>query len=180
MKIIKYILPVVLLGLSVSCSDGDRLVDEVLAETTSGGILRTVSTNSATLDYDDPAQAWSIIVEAQDSQDGDLLESVDVYAGLYRETALVGDEELIKEVPASAFSMGEFGYPRGEISVSLEELTSTLGLSDEEYLLTDEFRIRLVYVMTNGQTWTNTDAGGTVLTSSFFRSPYFYTVTFAD
>lgn len=180
MTINKTIIAVFTFLLCMSCSDGDMIVDQVLEETGSGGVLRTISTNNATLNYDNPAEAWSITVEAQDEEDGDLLELVEVHAGLYRDAALVDTEQLIKEIPASAFAPGPYDLPRTDIEVSLEELMTSLNLSQEEYFRTDEFRIRLVYVMTNGQTWTNTDASGTVLTSTFYVSPYLYTVPFSE
>lgn len=58
------------------------------------------------------------------------------------------------------------------------EVISGLGVSNSAFQNTDETRIRLEYVMTNGKTWTNTDAGGTVLTSTFYKSPYIYPVQF--
>ncbi|MGB3774548.1 MAG: hypothetical protein WA951_04770 [Leeuwenhoekiella sp.] len=178
MKNIKLILALTFLTLLWGCSDGDRIVDQVLDETTSGGILRTLSTNNGTFDFNDPSIGWSITVEAQDEQDGGLLQSVNVYAGLYRSAALIGTEEFIKEIPASAFTEGDNGFPVGDITATLSEVAGSLGLSPADYSSTDEFRIRLEYVMTNGQTWSRTDAAGTVLTSSYFRSPYLYTVPF--
>ena len=178
MKNIKLLFAFAILSLAWGCSDGDRIVDEVLDTTTSGGVLRTLSTNTGTFDFNDPSMAWSITVEAQDEENGDLLANVNVYAGLYRDARLVGTEEFIKEIPASSFTTGKNGLPVGDISATLTEVASSLGLDATEYSSTDEFRIRLEYVMTNGQTWSRADAGGTVLTSAYFKSPYLYTVPF--
>lgn len=180
MKNIKLMLVFTLLAFVWGCSDSDRIVDEVLDTTTSGGILRTLSTNTDTFDFNDPSMAWSITVEAQDEENGDLLESVNVYAGLYRDAALIGTEEFVKEIPSSAFTSGKNDLPVGDITASLTEVTSGLALNENDYNITDEFRIRLEYVMTNGLTWSSTDAGGTVLTSSYFKSPYLYTVPFSE
>ncbi|WP_031426265.1 hypothetical protein [Flavimarina sp. Hel_I_48] len=178
MKNIKLILAFTFLTLIWGCSDGDRIVDQVFDETTSGGILRTLSTNNGTFDFNDPSIGWSVTLEAQDEQNGDLLQAVNVYAGLYRNTALVGTEEFVKEVPASAFTEGKNGLPVGDVIATLTEVANSLGLSPSDYSSTDEFRIRLEYVMTNGQTWSRSDGAGTVLTSSYFKSPYLYTVPF--
>lgn len=178
MKNIKLILAFSLLAFAWGCSDGDRIVDEIFDETTSGGILRTLSTNTGTFDFNDPSQAWSITVEAQDEENGDLLESVNVYAGLYRDAKLIGTEKLVKQIPSSAFTIGKNGFPVSDVTATLTEVTSSLALNKGDYSSTDEFRIRLEYVMTNGLTWTTTDAGGTVLTSAYFKSPYLYTVPF--
>ncbi len=186
MKNTKIIITCFLTVLSAACSDSDNTIDQVLDGKTSGGIFRTISVNNATFNFSDPSVEWSLTVEAQDEQNGDLLSSVNVYASLYRTTVvdgvntvnIVGSEAMVKNVPASAFETGEDGLPRGTINVSLGEVVNALGLSSGDYLNTDEVRVRLEYVMTNGKTWTNTDAGGTVLTSSFFKSPYIYSVQF--
>jgi len=180
MKNIKLIFAFSLLLFAWGCSDGDKIIDDVFEDTTSGGILRTVNTTNGTFDIDDPSVAWSITVEAQDEQDGDLLSSVNVYAGLYRDAALIGSEEFIKAIPATSFNEGENGYPVGEITATLNEVSQSLSLNPGDYTVTDEFRIRLEYEMTNGLVWSRTDAAGTVLTSSYFKSPYFYTVPFAS
>ncbi|MEH6406037.1 MAG: hypothetical protein V7767_02060 [Leeuwenhoekiella sp.] len=178
MKKIKLIIVFALASCFSGCSDSDRIVDQVFDTTTSGGILRTVSENNSTFDFNNPSVEWSITVEAQDKENGALLSSVQVYAAQYRGSALQGSEEFVKEIPASQFMTGKNGLPVGDINVSLSEVVNKLSLEDGDYLSTDEFRIRLEYVMTNGLTWTNTDAGGTVLTSSFFKSPFSYSVQF--
>lgn len=160
------------------CSESDATIDEVFEGTTSGAVLRTLSVNTGTFNFDDPAEEWSITVEAQDEEDGGLLSEVEVYVSHYRSGSMLGSEEFMKEIPASAFSTGDNGLPVGDINVSLTEVLNSLNLSEGDYANTDEFRIRLEYVMENGKTFTNTDAAGTILSSSFYRSPYLYSAQF--
>lgn len=178
MKKLKYIFVLTFLSILTGCSESDRPIEEVLDGKTSGGILRTIAVNNATFDFNDPAVEWSITVEAQDDQDGELLSEVEVYVSQFRDGSMVGSEALVTEIPASEFTTGERGLPVTDISLSLNEVTDALGISEDDYLSTDEFRVRLEYVMTDGRTFTNTDAAGTVLTSSFFKSPYVYPVQF--
>lgn len=178
MKNIRYLFILTLITCLAGCSEADLPIDNVLNNTTSGGILRTVSVNNSTFSYSDPSEEWSVTVEAQDAQDGDLLEEVGVYVSQFRNGSRVGSEAFVKAVPASEFTEGQWGYPVGDINVSLAEATNSLGLTEDEYESTDEFRVRLEYVMTDGRTFTNTDAAGTVLSSSFWRSPYLYSVQF--
>lgn len=178
MKNFKYLVLFTLVACLSGCSESDATVDEVFEGTTHGAVLRTLSVNNPTFDFNDPSAEWSVTVEVQDEEEGDLLSEVEVYASHYRSGSMVGSEELIKSIPASEFTTGENGLPVGKIEVSLSEVLNNLGLSQEDYVNTDEFRIRLEYVMTDGRSFTNTDAGGTVLTSSFFRSPYVYPVQF--
>lgn len=174
-RIILFILIGVGLG---GCSESDVTVDEVFDNTTSGAVLRTLSTNNGTFNFNDPSVDWSITVEAQDEEDGDLLSEVAVYVSQFRDGTRVGSEALVKTVPASEFSEGENGLPVADINVSLDEVANSLSLSEDDYLNTDEFRVRLEYVTTNGKTFSNTDASGTVTNSTFFRSPYLYSVQF--
>lgn len=178
MKNIRIILLVLIGATMWSCSESDATVDEVFENTTSGGVLRTLAINNGTFDFGDPSVEWSVTVEAQDEQDGELLSEVAVYVAQYRNGSKVGSEELVKTVPASEFTEGENGLPVADINVSLNEVLNTLGLSEEEYENTDEFRIRLEYVTTDGRTFSSTDASGTVTNSTFFKSPYLYPVQF--
>ena len=178
MKKLKYIFILTIVSCLTGCSESERPIDEVFARTTSGGVLRTLQVNNATFDFNDPTVEWSIVVEAQDEQDGELLSEVEVYVSQFREASIVGSEVLVKEIPASEFTIGERGLPVAEISLSLNDVLNALDLTEEEYESTDVFRVRLAYVMTDGRVFTNTDAAGTVLTSSYFKSPYVYAVQF--
>ena len=178
MKKLKYIFILTIISCLTGCSESERPIDEVFAGTTSGGVLRTVEVNNATFDFNDPTVEWSIVVEAQDAQEGELLSEVEVYVSHFRDAERLGSEVLVEEIPASEFTIGERGLPVADINLSLNEVLEALDLTEEEYLSTDEFRVRLVYVMTDGRTFSNTDAAGTVLTSSYFKSPYLYTVPF--
>lgn len=178
MKKLKYIFVLTFITILTGCSESERPIDEVFDGTTSGGILRTVAINNPTFDFNDPSVEWWITVEAQDEQDGELLSEVEVYVSQFRDASRVGSEVLVKKLPASEFTTGENGLPVGDISLSLNEVLNALNLSEGEYESTDEFRVRLEYVMTDGRTFTNTDAAGTVLTSSYFKSPYVYPVQF--
>lgn len=178
MKKLKYIFILTIISCLTGCSESELPIDKVFDGTTSGGILRTIAVNNATFNFTDPSVEWSITVEAQDKEDGDLLSEVEVYVSQFREASRVGSEALVKEIPASEFTTGENGLPVSDISLSLNEVLNALNLSEDDYVSTDEFRVRLVYVMTDGRTFTNSDAAGTVLTSSFFKSPYLYPVQF--
>lgn len=178
MKKLKYIFIITIISCLTGCSESERPIDDVFDRTSSGGILRTIEVNNATFNFTDPSVEWSITVEAQDEQDGDLLSEVEVYVSQFRDASRVGSEALVKEIPASEFTTGENGLPVGEISLSLNDVVNALSLSEEDYVSTDEFRVRLEYVMTDGRTFTNEDAAGTVLASSFFKSPYVYPVQF--
>lgn len=159
-----------------SCSSDDKLVDDVLATTERGLILRTAAVNNATFDFFDPSVAWSVTLEAQDAENGALLSEVEVYMS-FVDDGTAGTESLVKTIPASDFTTGPFGLPRGEVSATLAEVLSALGLQDGDYDSSDSFNIRLVAVLTDGREYTN-NAAGTVLNGSFFSSPFGYSAQF--
>ena len=62
-----------------SCEDGDKVIDEVFANTTSGIVLRTVNIESDELPIGQSDSYFGVVVEMQDEEDGALVESLEVY-----------------------------------------------------------------------------------------------------
>ncbi|NAY93108.1 hypothetical protein GTQ34_14415 [Muricauda sp. JGD-17] len=172
----KYIYLLTLSILFFSCSSEEKLVEEVLATTPNGVVLRTISVNSSTFDFFDPAKEWSVTLEVQDAENGELLSEIDIYMTFIND-GIGENETLVKTVSASTFSTGPFGLPRGDISISLSEALNALGLQNGDYDSADSFNIRLAAKLTDGREFTNR-AAGTVLNGSFFNSPFAYSAQF--
>ena len=79
MKNIYKLLFVSLLVFSVSCSDSENTIDEIL-NAEQGAILRTISVDNAVLNSSDPNSAFVATVEEQDEADGALLSEIRVNA----------------------------------------------------------------------------------------------------
>ena len=178
MKIFKYSLFFLMIGL-VSCEpDGDTVFDQVRDATTFGGVLRTVQVVSGNFNAFDPSSEFSVIVEEQDEQNGDLLESVDVYVKFNDFTEdgvnLTTQEMLLETIPASAFTDGPNGLPRTTYSVTLGEVSSALGIDADEYNGGDRFTIRFALNLTDGRTFSAADTSGPVSGGSYFKSPFTY------
>ncbi len=166
-----------------ACEDGDNVFDQVREQEQRGAILRTIEIIEAEALYDVGNQVisgggFSIIVEEQDQEGGDLLSSLDVYVG-FRDNTAGGtdndrDEVLVETIPASAFSAGEFGLPRTEYAISAADMQTALGLSGPQIFGGDQFTIRFELNLTDGRSFSSDDNTGT-LTQSFFRSPFLYT-----
>lgn len=177
MKKIKLILSI-LMGFVLinSCSTKDKLIDQLFDTVERGAVLRTVAVTQPTFDFLDTSKSWSVTLEIQDAQQGTLVSDIKVYASLVKDGS-IGDESLVKTVSTSGFAVGPFGYPRGDVSLTLQETLDALGLGSGDYDSSDAFNLRLVAVLTDGREYTN-DAGGTVTGGSFFSSPFAYSAQF--
>ena len=159
-----------------SCSTNDKLIDQLFDTVERGAVLRTVAITNPTFDFLDTSKSWSVNLEVQDEQKGSLVSEIKVYASLV-DDGIIGDEALIKSISTSSFTPGPYGFPRGDISLTLQETIDALDLTVGDYDSADSFNIRLVAVLTDGREYTN-DAGGTVTGGSFFSSPFAYSAQF--
>ncbi|GAB5472564.1 MAG: hypothetical protein Mars2KO_06630 [Maribacter sp.] len=182
---------IALIGLATlvsACADADKVFDEVQADVTRGAILRGFEIVSTQLVYDTAVNAlvdgeeFSIVIQEQDQQNGALLSEVEVYVGYEDETEGGTDndksEVLLETLPASSFTIDEFGLPSRPYSISGATLQSTLGLADTDISGGDNFTVRFELVLTDGRRFTNTNNSGTI-TGSFFASPFLYEVVVA-
>ncbi|WP_190810278.1 hypothetical protein [Flagellimonas sp. S3867] len=172
----KYAVLSIAIILLASCSTDDKLIDEVDATVGRGLVLRTLSVNSGTFDFFDTSKSWSVTLEAQDVENGNLLTEIDVFI-TFVDDGNAGTETLVKTISADSFSLGPFGFPRGEVAATLDEVLSALGLQDGDYDSADSFSVRLVAKLSDGREFTNRGKG-TVLNGSFLNSPFAYSVQF--
>ena len=164
-KIVLLLLSVVVLS---SCESDDKAIDKVFDGISYGAVLRKLEITSASYNLTDLNSAFSVIVEEQDEEYGELLSEVDVYVSKNG-----GNEAMAYTVPASAFTIGDKGLPVTEISVTLGEALTALGLGSD-FSVGDEFGIRLSLKLTDGREFSAASASGS-LQGSYFSSPFFYT-----
>jgi hypothetical protein len=166
--------------LFAACDAEDKIFDEVQANVQRGAVLRTIEVFNDEFIIGTTDGVFSLEVEVQDQEDGDLLESVDVYHSFLDGSPENGPgdvaETLVGSIPPSAFSPGEFGWPRTVYSADFNELVSNTGLTASDINGSDQFRIRFALNLSDGRSYTNTDNSGT-LTGSFYRSPFLYSAT---
>jgi len=158
-----------------ACSDTDTVIDDVTANTTSGGILRTLD-KQTDIAYNDNSVVLSYLLEVQDEEDGDLTDRVEVFAS-FKDNANAGAnniaEVLIGTIPSSSFILGN-RLPRVSFEIGIVELEAALGLLRENYIGGDVFPIRFVSVFKDGRRWSNDNASQTVLGNLFLASPFLY------
>ncbi len=182
MKNFKIYILLVLGVLGTSCSVDDPLTVEVQDTVGRGAVIRTITIDPNAFLFNDTDSQWTITMEEQDHEDGDLLQDVEVYVGFVDGTAANGTttatETLLTTIPASAFSPGPNGLPRTTYSLSYGEALSTLGLAFDPSVVDggDQIKIRLVINLTDGRSYTDTDLTGAVSGGSFFSSPLTYRI----
>lgn len=158
-----------------ACSDTEKLIDQVFDDTTTGGVLRTLE-SSLDLPIGLADSGVELLLEVQDDEDGDLSESVEVYASFLHITGggeNNRDEVLLKTIPNSAWIYGN-RLPRALVTASLPELQAALNLGDDDFTGGDRFVIRVELVFKDGRRWSNFNASQSVLGNPFLSSPFVY------
>jgi hypothetical protein len=160
-----------------SCTGDESIPNKFQAETTQGAVLRTIKVTQSTFNFFDTSAKWSIDVEEQDNADGSLMAEVKVYA---QQTTggVTKPEKFLKTYPASAFTKGINGFPTATLSASLAETLTALGITTGGYTPSDKISMRLVLVLTDGRTFSSTNAASTITGGVFFNSPFKYSVQF--
>lgn len=161
-----------------SCSSDESTSSKIQSEVTAGAILRTIKVNQGTFNFFDTASKWSVTLEEQDGANSTLMSEIKVYA---QQTTggVTKTEKFVKSIPASAFTTGpNDGYIRGDVTASLAEVLTALGLTTGQYTASDKFRMRLEIVLTDGRKFSLADGSPTITGGSYFRSPYQYSVQF--
>lgn len=165
-----------------ACSDGDTVFDDIIANETRGGVLRTVEILSDEIPIGQNDSSFGVTLEVQTKDNGSRAEFVEVYLGFRDNTVDEGGTDLdkdqirIADIDKDTWTIGEFGYPRFTYEVTLPEMLGFLGLSDTDVDGGDQFEVRFELVLSDGSRYSFDDNTGT-LTGSFFRSPFLYTPT---
>lgn len=165
-----------------SCDEGDAVVDTVTANTLRGAILRTVNLISNELPIGKSDASFSVELEVQDQENGDLVDNIEVYLGYRDNTVETGGtdfdeaEVLVTTIPKSSFTVGSRGLPTLAYSITLPEMLSTLGVDEDTLDGGDQFSIRFELVLSDGRRYSFAQNSGT-LTGSYFASPFLYTPT---
>ncbi|KAB1155736.1 hypothetical protein [Flavobacterium luteum] len=163
----------------INCSNDDKIIDGVFDNVQSGAILRTIKVNQATFDFNDTSSKWSVTLEEQDGTNGAIFSDIKIYA-THTSDGVDSEEVFLKSIPASSFKVEGFnGYLRGDVTASLAETLSALGLSTGEYFSSDKITMRLELNLTDGRKFSVDDNSPRVTTGSYYRSPFEYSVQFS-
>ena len=161
----------ILLGLLLvvtSCSEPDNLINDVLDNYTNGAVIRTIASSGEYNFYAPAASIFTATIEEHDTENGALMQNIEIYVSLNS-----GAESLFQTLQPSQFTTGPTGLPRTDISVSLGDAMTTLGLSSSQYTGGDAVNISLKLNLTDGRSFGADQATGS-MTGSYFKSPYRY------
>lgn len=164
-----------------SCDEGDAVVDDVTDGTQRGAILRTVNVTSNELPIGVADGFFGVEVEIQDSENGTLVDAIEVYASFNDQTPDNGgpgstDDAFVESIANTGFAVGEFGLPRFEYQATLPQLLAATGVAETAIDGGDQFRVRFELVMKDGRRYSFAQNSGT-LTGSYFSSPFLYSAT---
>lgn len=182
MKKIINSLSVLILAVSLfACSEGDNPIDYVLDNTTNGGgALRTVKVISPSISLGDAAGKFQVSLEVQDKNNGQDTDKIEVYVSFKDNSTANGSnpkpEALLKSIPASSFVAGTRELPFADVTVTITELQTKLGLTASQYTGGDQFIIRLAQVLKDGRVFTRANSNSNVVGGAYFASPFQYSV----
>jgi len=182
---VRRIFILVLCLVTIACSEDDKAIDIVTQELEYGAVIRTLKINNAEFDINNSNSIFSVDVEAQDKENGDLLEAVDILVSFQDNTLAGGNfstnEILVESLPASEFTRTGQGLPRITLEYSFDQLTTAVGLSQSVIDCKDQFLVRLVVRLTDGRSFTTGNASSIILAfNTFFSSPYCYTINVVE
>ncbi|MEP2935492.1 MAG: hypothetical protein ABJM06_07225 [Gilvibacter sp.] len=168
-----------------SCSDDDKAIDIVNQELEYGAVIRTLSINNAEFNINDSNSIFSVDVEAQDKENGDLLESVDILVRFKDNTPAGGNfstnEVLVQTIMVSDFTRIGQGLPRTTLSYSYSQLATAVEVPLAVIECKDQFLVRLIIRLTDGRSFTTGNASSIILAfDTFFSSPYCYTINVVE
>jgi len=175
-NVIKIILSLLLVVSFNACEDSNNTIDQVVAGTETGGILRTIEVLNNTLNSSIPSTEFAVTIEEQDEQDGGLLKSVDVYVSikdLTPENGTTVAEAFVKTIDASEFTSGPLGLPRATIRATFGEAQAAMGLTSTMFFPGDLFIFELRLNLTDGRTY-GAESATSIISGGFFASPFTY------
>lgn len=166
----------VILMISCESDDNSSVANQVLENSASGAILRTISIDTGTFDFTNPAAEWSATLEAQLGE-GSSISEVKLYSS-FTGAGVTTAEAFVKSYPASIFTAGPNEYMRAEFAVSLTEVLTALSIASGSYTASDSFTLRFELVLTDGRAFSATNASATVTGGSYLSSPFQYSAQF--
>ncbi len=182
----KITLLLVIPWLVVSCNTDDKAIDQVNQGIEYGAVIRTLSFNNSEFVVDDLSSVFSVNIEEQDKENGDLLESVDVFVR-FKDNNLTGGDLSTEEVKVRTLMPGDFqrggadNLPRMTLELGYSELLDATGIPHSQVACKDQFLVRLSVNLTNGLVLSTQNASSMILAfRTFFSSPYCYTINVVE
>jgi len=175
-----------LVVLFIGCNTDDKAIDQVTQGIEYGAIIRTLSFNNSDFTIDDLNSLFSVNIEEQDKENGNLLQEIDIFAS-FKDNTLTGANLSTSEVKVRTLTLDDFtpggadGLPRMTLEFSYSQLLTATGISQAQVACKDQFLLRLVVKLTNGLELTVGNASSNILAfNTFFSSPYCYIINIVE
>lgn len=162
-----------------SCSNEDKIIDQVSDGLTSGVILKKLEkdTDSPSFVFPITTSSWETTVELRGTNEKNRLKEVKLYVK-YTTNGVSSAEVFVKTFPASIFAPADpYGLPNAKLSATLAETLAALSVSSSTLKTSDKFAFRTEIVLEDGRTYSNTNASPSI-SQSFFNSNFAYSVQF--
>lgn len=180
-NLIAYILGV--LVLFIACEDSDKNpapYDVGIDNVPSGAYLKTIASETAINLFDIPNAGFTVTLEHNDNADGTLLQDVTVFLSFDDKTVTGEDDKSVDEavyttLPASAFTSGS--KPTIVYVDATSDALAFLGLTEADLDGSDVISYRFQVNLTNGASFTNTNANANIISEQAYASPFLYTAT---
>jgi len=171
--------------LFIGCNTDEKAIETVLEDVERGAFLRTLQINNCEFDINDLSSTFSIDIQEQDLEEGDLMELVNVYAmfldNTVQGTNYTSNEVLLQTLSPDEFSPGSFGLPVTTINTNFSNLLDATGVNHSVVACKDQFIIRLELKLSNGLVFSNGNASACILGfDTDFGSPFLYTINVVE
>ena len=166
-----------LLIFSVSCSDSELTIDEVL-DAEQGAVIRTISVDNNVVNSSDETSSWLATIEVQDgSDDNSAWSHIDAYVEMKDYTPENGDNTtdsvlLYTWTPAD-FENGPVGLPRADVAAPWGDIKNVLGFTGGEFSPGDLLTIKLYLNLNDGRVFGPDSAAG-IITGGYFSAQFQY------
>lgn len=169
--------------LLISCDNDEKAIDTVTENIFRGGIIRTVAINSRDFDINNLSSRFSIDIEEQDVEDGNLLDYLDVFV-VFKDNTVTAELDqssapiLLERLEKEDFSVGPTGLPIRNLNYDFSELLEATGITYNSVSCKDQFIITLELKLLDGSIFTRTNTNAvTLANNTSASSPFSYTIT---
>ncbi|WP_237563147.1 hypothetical protein [Algoriphagus kandeliae] len=151
-----------------------------------GAYLRTIARTSTTFNFFDLTNSkFALTLEAVDAEDGNTVETVEIYVrhrrlipGVGLEFTPSSGDNLVKTLQKTDFAPNsESRFLRTSFEITALEAIQAVGLTPADIEGADVFEFRLVLNDRFGRSFTNTSVNNNVAGAPFYASPFQYNVS---
>ena len=156
-----------------SCTEDESVITDVLADTTRGAILRTLSSSFPDVAEGSTESSFTGTFEIQ-SDVSAAITSVNIYGEFVDNTGSTPGNASGLIQTLTTFDDTEFGLQGFTYTTGVSEILGAAGVSLDAVEPGDQYRVRFELVAEDGRTFSFGQNTGT-LTGGFFRSPFRFT-----